>query len=105
MNATRLGGLLAPATCNTRQLKFVAGITVCPLPSGLSAGSREYLPDDASWTGFQNHDPSAGTGYLMVFRELRATEYRKAPHLRFVAGFPVPPLRSGLSGTPSNVAK
>lgn len=36
MNATRLGGLLAPAACNARQLKFVAGFPVPPLRSGLS---------------------------------------------------------------------
>ena len=42
-------------------------------------------PDDASWAGFQNHDPATGAGYLMVFRELRATEYKKPIPLRFVA--------------------
>lgn len=42
-------------------------------------------PDDASWTGFQNHDPATGAGYLMIFRELRATEYKKPIPLRFVA--------------------
>ena len=27
------------------------------------------FPDNRSWTGFQNHDPETGTGYLTVFRE------------------------------------
>ena len=44
-----------------------------------------HKPDDASWTGFQNHDPATGAGYLMIFRELRAPEYKKALPLRFVA--------------------
>ncbi len=26
-------------------------------------------PDNASWTGFQNHNPQTGNGYLTVFRE------------------------------------
>ena len=30
-------------------------------------------PDNASWTGFQNHDPESGNGYLTIFRELNNT--------------------------------
>ena len=31
-------------------------------------------PDNASWTGFQNHDPETGAGYLTIFRELNCEE-------------------------------
>jgi len=43
-------------------------------------------PDNSSWTGFQNHDPETSAGYLTIFRELHATEYRRAIPLRFLAG-------------------
>jgi hypothetical protein len=43
-------------------------------------------PDDASWTGFQNHDLETGSGYLIVFRELNAPESSKQLRLKFVGG-------------------
>ncbi len=43
-------------------------------------------PDDASWTGFQSHDPETESGCLLLFREV----YSKAEHqvvcLHFLAG-------------------
>jgi len=48
-------------------------------------------PDDASWTGFQNHldgvDGAAGNGgYLMIFRELNNKEPSHAMALKYCAG-------------------
>ncbi len=43
-------------------------------------------PDDASWTGFQNHDAKAGSGYLTVFRELECRQEEGEFRLWFVAG-------------------
>jgi len=54
-------------------------------------------PDDGSWTGFQNHDAAAESGYLTVFRELRAVNYRQSLPLRFVGGKKIR-LRNLMSG-------
>ena len=32
-------------------------------------------PSDASWTGFQNHNPTTMSGYLLLFRELNANRH------------------------------
>ena len=42
-------------------------------------------PDNYSWTGFQNHDADAGSGYLMLFRELNNTASTAELKLEFVA--------------------
>ena len=43
-------------------------------------------PSDASWTGFQNHDAHARSGYLLVFRELGSGEPSARLALRCLAG-------------------
>jgi len=47
-------------------------------------------PDDASWTGFQNHPDAAAAdgagGYLMIFRELNNKEPSHAMALKYCAG-------------------
>ena len=44
-------------------------------------------PDNASWTGFQSiDDPSARSGYLTVFRELKNNDASRRVKLRFMAG-------------------
>lgn len=43
-------------------------------------------PDDAQWTGFQNHDPRTDSGYLLLFRELNNRERFRTLRLHFVAG-------------------
>ena len=43
-------------------------------------------PDNLSWTGFQNHRPQAGTGYLMIFRERLNRSSDGELQLRFVDG-------------------
>jgi len=44
------------------------------------------LPNDASWTGFQNHNPETSTGYLTIFREINNIETEKAIKLKFLKG-------------------
>ncbi len=41
-------------------------------------------PDNQSWTGFQNHDPSSGSGYLTIFRERLNREESSDFNLEFV---------------------
>jgi len=43
-------------------------------------------PNDASWTGFQNHDPNTGCGFLLVFRELHNPDARVELRLHFAGG-------------------
>lgn len=43
-------------------------------------------PDNASWTGFQSHDPYTGSGYVTVFRELRNREPKARIRLPFITG-------------------
>ena len=43
-------------------------------------------PNDASWTGFQNHIDSANEGYLMIFRELNNMEKSHLMALKYCAG-------------------
>ena len=43
-------------------------------------------PNDGTWAGFQNHDAGSGSGYLTIFRELHAANYKRAIALRFLAG-------------------
>jgi hypothetical protein len=42
------------------------------------------LPNDASWTGFQNYHPDKDFGYLALFRDINNTEKEKAIQLRFL---------------------
>lgn len=41
-------------------------------------------PDNASWPGFQNHNPEKSTGYLTIFREIGNKEMTKKINLRFI---------------------
>ena len=41
-------------------------------------------PDNGSWTGFQNHNPKTGRGYLTVFRELNNKETSTPIALHFM---------------------
>ncbi len=41
-------------------------------------------PDNGSWTGFQNHNPETGNGYLTVFRELSNKNLRAKMELHFL---------------------
>ncbi|MFW6163686.1 MAG: hypothetical protein ACODAJ_13025 [Planctomycetota bacterium] len=43
-------------------------------------------PSDASWTGFQNHDPDSASGYLLIFREIGNEDRSARLTLRFLAG-------------------
>lgn len=43
-------------------------------------------PDNASWTGFQNHNEETGTGYLTAFRERLNNSSQKNIKLHFLAG-------------------
>ncbi|MCP5118679.1 MAG: hypothetical protein GY953_48330 [bacterium] len=43
-------------------------------------------PNDAAWSGFQNHEAKTASGYLTIFRELHAANYKRAIALRFLAG-------------------
>jgi hypothetical protein len=43
-------------------------------------------PDNGTWSGFQNHDPQTGTGYLLILRQLQNTETRRRIALKFLAG-------------------
>ena len=42
-------------------------------------------PDDASWTGFQNHNHQSGDGYLTVFRELNNEKTEASLALRYLS--------------------
>jgi len=44
------------------------------------------LPNDASWTGFQNYNPRTNSGYLTIFREINSQECEKSIQLKFVKG-------------------
>lgn len=44
------------------------------------------LPNDASWTGFQNHNPETSTGYLTIFREINNAQSEKSIKLKFLSG-------------------
>jgi len=54
-------------------------------------------PDNRSWSGFQNHNPETGAGYLLIFRQIENTEPVKDLRLHFLAGRAVTltELRSG----------
>jgi hypothetical protein len=41
-------------------------------------------PDNKSWTGFQNYDPTTNSGYLTIFRELKNNESSKELSLKFL---------------------
>ncbi|MEO0510835.1 MAG: hypothetical protein AAF065_13365 [Verrucomicrobiota bacterium] len=43
------------------------------------------MPDNASWTGFQNHNPETGSGYMTVFRELENAQSKAKLALHFIA--------------------
>ncbi|MCG8450356.1 MAG: hypothetical protein MI725_12370 [Pirellulales bacterium] len=43
-------------------------------------------PDNHSWTGFQNHNPQTGGGYLTLFRERLNQSTSQTLRLRFVKG-------------------
>ncbi len=42
------------------------------------------VPDNKSWTGFQNHNPETDSGYLTIFRELNNGEPTKEFSLKFL---------------------
>lgn len=42
------------------------------------------VPDNKSWTGFQNYEPETGKGYLTVFRELNNDESINTIDLKFI---------------------
>jgi hypothetical protein len=44
------------------------------------------LPNDASWTGFQNYNPETSTGYLTIFREINNAQSGKTIKLKFLSG-------------------
>jgi len=44
------------------------------------------LPNDASWTGFQNYNPETSNGYLTIFREINNTQSEKSIKLKFLKG-------------------
>ncbi len=44
------------------------------------------LPNDTSWTGFQNYNPDAKTGYFTIFREINNTQSEKSIKLKFLNG-------------------
>jgi len=43
-------------------------------------------PDNRSWSGFQNHDPETGKGYLTIFRQLENRSSRQRMALKFIGG-------------------
>lgn len=43
-------------------------------------------PDNRSWSGFQNHDPESGAGYLTLFRQIGNGDPKHAVALKFLAG-------------------
>jgi hypothetical protein len=43
-------------------------------------------PDNASWTGFQSHQPETGSGYLTLFREVHNQESEHEIALGFLGG-------------------
>ena len=43
-------------------------------------------PDNAGWSGFQNHNPDANAGYLTLFRQIENEEPSKTVRLKFLAG-------------------
>ena len=59
-------------------------------------------PNNAAWTGFQNHDPETNTGYLMIYRERQCPNYTGTLPLRFVAGRTLQ-LTDLISGSQRNV--
>ena len=42
------------------------------------------LPNDLSWTGFQNYNPDNNSGYLTIFREINNAESGKSIELKFL---------------------
>ncbi|MCG8310119.1 MAG: alpha-galactosidase [Cytophagales bacterium] len=42
------------------------------------------VPDNKSWTGFQNHNPKTHSGYLTIFRELNNSDTSKKLSLKFL---------------------
>ncbi|MBN1558192.1 MAG: hypothetical protein JW951_08605 [Lentisphaerae bacterium] len=57
-----------------------------------AAMARAYVfpigdePCDEAWTGFQCHDPETGSGYVLLFRELRNREAQHTVALHFIGG-------------------
>ncbi len=43
-------------------------------------------PDNASWTGFQNHNQTTQSGYITLFREIENQESSKTIQLHYLAG-------------------
>ena len=43
------------------------------------------MPDNKSWSGFQNYNPATGNGFLTVFRQINNEESEKSIALKFVA--------------------
>jgi hypothetical protein len=41
-------------------------------------------PNNASWSGFQMHDPNTSSGHIMLFRELHNKEAKKTIRLKFL---------------------
>jgi len=44
------------------------------------------LPNDESWTGFQNYNPETSTGFITLFREINNKEANKEIKLKFLKG-------------------
>ena len=43
-------------------------------------------PDNRSWSGFQNHNPETGQGFITILRQIENTEADESIALRFLAG-------------------
>jgi hypothetical protein len=43
------------------------------------------VPDNKTWSGFQNHDPGAGQGFVIILRQLHNTQTRKQIALKFLS--------------------
>jgi hypothetical protein len=43
-------------------------------------------PDNQSWSGFQNHNPETGRGFVTILRQIENEESRKPINLNFLAG-------------------
>ena len=54
-------------------------------------------PDNRSWSGFQDHDPESGSGYLTLFRQIENTKEEEVVRLHFLGGksLELEDLRSG----------
>ncbi len=43
-------------------------------------------PDNRSWSGFQNHNPETGKGFVTILRQIENGESQKSINLHFLAG-------------------